>query len=71
MKYIVKITEELTRHVIVEAENPNEAEILAEDAYNEEKIVLDYRDYCGVSIDYDREAEEDDVGYYMELDNED
>ena len=47
MKYLVNIEEILTRNVIVEAENAEDAESKVEQLYRDEKIVLDYNDFIG------------------------
>ena len=47
MLYDVRITEILSRIVPIEANDPNEAEAIAEQMYNDEEIVLDYSDMNG------------------------
>lgn len=47
MLYDVKITEILERIVPIEASNPDEAEAIAKQMYNDEEIVLDYSDMHG------------------------
>jgi hypothetical protein len=42
--YIVKIREVLEREIIVKAESEDDAERIATEMYNEEKVVLDYND---------------------------
>ena len=44
MLYDVRITEILERIVPIEASNPDEAEAIAKQMYNDEEIVLDYSD---------------------------
>lgn len=46
-KFSVEVTETLQRTVIVEAENANDAEILAKKAYRNQDIVLDHNDFIG------------------------
>ena len=46
MKYLVKIEETLAKHVIVEAESLDEAVTIAEDAYINGNIQLDYDDFA-------------------------
>ena len=45
MKYLVNVKEILTRDVIIEANNPKEAEEMVEELYLKEKIVLDFSDF--------------------------
>ena len=47
MKYLVNIEEILTRDVIVEAEDENDAEYKVERLYRDEKIVLNDGDFIG------------------------
>lgn len=69
MKYVIEIEETLVRHVVVEAENSNEALAIANDAYNNEEVVLDYRDYMDTEFKCLREADEDDVNDYETIQN--
>lgn len=59
----VEVRETLIRTVLVEAEYRSEAEEKVSDAYNKEKIVLDYRDFDGAHFS----AEKIDVSEYEEL----
>lgn len=68
MKYVVEITETLVKHIIVDADNSGDAEIIANDAYNNEKAVLDYNDYFGADFKVLREADESDIADYMCVD---
>ena len=70
MKYVVEIEETLTKHVIVNADNAAEAEIIANDAYNNEVVTLDYNDYVCTEIKVLRKADEDDVDEYLEINKE-
>ena len=45
MKYIVNLTEILSRDVIIEANSVEEAEGAVEQLYYKQKIVLDYNDF--------------------------
>lgn len=67
MKYAVKITETLSRTIIIDAKNPREAEEKAEQIYNNENIVLDYRDYEGYEITALRPASEEDFELYDDM----
>lgn len=67
MKYVVEITETLVKHVVVEADNSGDAEIIANDAYNNEAIVLDYNNYFGVDFKVLREADESDISGYENI----
>ncbi len=62
-KFKVIIKEELTRSVLVEAEDIAEAIEKTEEAYNNEEVVLDYNDYDGASFN----AEEIEEYEYNEL----
>ena len=64
MKYVVEITETLVKHIVVEAEDASNALIAANRLYNEEEIVLDYRDYMDTEFECLREADEDDMSDY-------
>lgn len=66
--WVVKITEALSRTVIIEANSPEEAEEKVEQIYDEEKLVLDYRDYDGYDINTVRFATEDDFKIYDDMD---
>ena len=70
MKYLVKIEETLAKHVIVEAESLDEAVTIAEDAYINGNIQLDYDDFCDTDVVYVREASEEDKKYYEEVNND-
>lgn len=65
MKYVVEITEELVKHVVVEANSINEAEEKVACAHYNGKIVLDYEDYNGADFKCLREADEDDIADYV------
>ena len=49
-KFKVKIIEELSRDIVIEAESIEEAREKAEDAYRDGEIVLDYDDYFQMEI---------------------
>lgn len=67
MKCVVKITEMLSRTIIVDADSPGEAEEKAEQIYNNENIVLDYRDYDGYEITALRPVSEEDFELYDDM----
>lgn len=67
MKYVVEVTEKLVKHVIVEADSEREAEDKAFDAHQEGEIGLDYSDYDGANCKCLREAFEDDIRDYEEV----
>ena len=67
MKYVVEIEEVLIRHVIVEADDANKAEDKAWKAYNNEEVVLDYRDYADAGFKCVREADDEDIEDYEEV----
>ena len=67
MKYVVKITEKLVKHVIVEAECTSEAEEKAFAAHYNGKVTLDYSDYDGVDCEWIRRANESDIADYIDV----
>lgn len=69
MKYVVYIKEELERGVIVDAESREDAEEKVGQAYNNEKIVLDYSDYNGYEITCGREASDWDADNYIDVED--
>lgn len=69
MKYLVKIEETLAKHVIVEAESLDEAVTIAEDAYINGNIQLDYDDFYDTDVVYVREAKDGDKKYFEEVSN--
>ena len=69
MKYVVYITEELQRGIVVEADSQESAQEKVQKAYDEEKIVLDYSDYNGYDVKCDREASGWDIGHYPKLED--
>lgn len=70
MKYVVEIEETLTKYIIVNADNATEAEIIANDAYNNEVVTLDYNDYVCTEFKVLRKADADDVDGYLEINKE-
>lgn len=67
MKYLVRVEEQLARHVIVEAESAGDAECIAQTAYIEGDISLDYDDFADVEFACIRKATDVDATYYDEL----
>lgn len=67
MKYTMRVTETLSRIVVVDAEDITEAKEKVERAYDKEQIVLDYRDYKGYEIEAVRIAYGGDIERYEEL----
>ncbi len=51
MKYIVVVTEELRRELVVEAESKEQAYEIAKRKYDEEEIILDSNDHSDTSFD--------------------
>lgn len=45
MKFVMKVTETLSRTVVVDANDQDDAISKVEQAYDNEDIVLDYKDY--------------------------
>lgn len=70
MKYLVRITETSSRTVIVEADNMQDAERKVNNAYYDEKIVLDYDDFDEYEIKTIREAVNNDKMLYDVLEVE-
>ena len=69
MKYVVQIVEELIKHVVVEAESIAEAEDKVSQAHYDGRLVLDYQDYNGVNFECLREADEDDITDYVNVED--
>lgn len=67
MKFVMKVTETLSRTVIVDANNKDDAISKVEQAYDNEQIVLDYKDYDGYEISAVRIACPGDLEWYGEL----
>lgn len=70
MEYLVRITETSSRTVIVEADNMQDAERKVNNAYYDEKIVLDYDDFDEYEIETIREAANNDKMLYDVLEVE-
>lgn len=47
MKYVVNIEELLSRDIVIEADNEEQAELKVKQLYCKGKIVLDYGDFIG------------------------
>lgn len=69
MKYVVQIEETLAKHVIVEAKNPDEAVNIAESAYQNGNIILEYDDFYDTDIRWAGVADEEDIKWYEEVNN--
>lgn len=67
MKFIIKITEALSRTVIVDANDKDSAISKVEQAYDNGDIVLDYDDFDGHDIGVVRIARPEDAEWYDEL----
>lgn len=50
MKFVVRVTETLFRTVVVDANDKDDAISKVEQAYDNEDIVLDYKNYDGYDI---------------------
>lgn len=70
MKYVVRVTETLTRTLIVEANSMEEAEDKVDRAYDDGQIILDYDDFDEYDIEVQREATDFDKGLYDVLEVE-
>ena len=55
-EYAVKITETLEKIVYVQADNPLEAEELAQENYNRSEYILDADNFVGVEFEVEREV---------------
>lgn len=62
--YVVQVTETLARTLVVRADNEDEALKKAQQAYDNEEVILDYDDYDGYEIEVLREASKNEVAYY-------
>ena len=69
MKYVVRIEETLAKHVIVEADNADDAVNIAEIAYQNGNIILEYDDFYDTDIRWVRVADEEDIKWYEEVNN--
>lgn len=69
MKYVVRVTETLVKHIVVEADSESKAEDKVFSAHYNGKITLDYNDYDDVNCDCIREAEEDDIADYIDVED--
>ena len=69
MKYVVRIEETLAKHVIIEANNADDAVNIAEIAYQNGNIELYYDDFYDTDIRWVRMADEEDIKWYEEVNN--
>ena len=69
MKYVVRIEETLVKHVIVEADNADDAVNIAEIAYQNGNIILEYDDFYDTDIRWVRVADKEDIKWYEEVNN--
>ena len=69
MKYVVRIEETLAKHVIVEADNADDAVNIAEIAYQNGNIILEYDDFYDTDIKWVRVADKEDIKWYEEANN--
>ena len=69
MKYVVRIEETLAKHVIVEADNADDAVNIAEIAYQNGNIILEYDDFYDTYIRWVRVADKEDIKWYEEVNN--
>ena len=69
MKYVVRIEETLAKHVIVEADNADDAVNIAEIAYQNGNIILEYDDFYDTDIRWTGVADEEDIKWYEEVNN--
>ena len=67
MKFVMKVTETLSRTVVVDANDKDDAISKVEQAYDNGDIVLDYNDYDGYDISAARIACPGDLEWYGEL----
>ena len=64
MKYYVIVQEILERIVTVEAESPEEAELVVYDKYIEEEIILDFDDHIDTIFHVSNADNDSEVDYY-------
>ena len=69
MKYVIWIEETLAKHAIVETDHIDDAVNIAKIAYQNRNIELDYDDFCETDIRWAREADEEDIKWYEEVNN--
>lgn len=69
MKYVVRIEETLAKHVIVEADNADDAVNIAEIAYQNGNIILEYDDFYDTDIRWVRVADKEYIKWYEEVNN--
>lgn len=69
MKYVVRIEETLVKHVIIEADNADDAVNIAEIAYQNGNIILEYDDFYDTDIRWAGVADEEDIKWYEEVNN--
>lgn len=67
MKFVMKVTETLSRTVVVDANDQDDAISKVEQAYENGDIVLDYNDYDEYDISEVRIASPEDAKWYEEL----
>lgn len=67
MKFVMKVTETLSRTVVIDANDKDDAISKVEQAYDNEDIVLDYKDYDGYDISAVCIACPGDLEWYEEL----
>lgn len=66
MKYKVRVQETLVRHMVVEAENSDDAERKIQEAYDNGWITLDYNDYDEYSVECEGPANKVHIELYEE-----
>jgi hypothetical protein len=67
MKHVVRVTEFLTRHVVVEADNSVDAVRKVQNAHYYGEFSLDYEDYDDVDVTHVRIACPGDIERYEEV----
>ena len=67
MKHVVVVKEELTKYVVIDANDADEAVQKAYKAHYDGTISLDYKDYDGVTVDYKWIACPGDLERYEEV----
>lgn len=68
-KYVIRVEEILSRSFIVEADSAEEAETKMNNAYHNEKFILDGTDWIDCTIENDREADAWDIDNFEHLED--
>ena len=70
MKHLVQVREVLSKYILVETNDYNEAVSKAQAMHEQGKISLDYDDYDEVEVCYVKKADEFDVKIFEKLEED-